>query len=80
MRWYVKKGSGGQGLIVDEADGRSVAVAYEAKDAALIGAAPELFDILRGIVGWEAHENVTLDPRQVLDIQRTLAEIEELSQ
>jgi len=37
-----KPGSGGQGLIISEADGRNVAVAYDAEDSPLIAAAPAL--------------------------------------
>jgi len=32
----------GQGIIIDEADGRNVAVAYDEKDAPLLAAAPDL--------------------------------------
>jgi hypothetical protein len=42
VRWYDSKGSGGQGLICDERDGRTVAVACDEKDAPLLAAAPEL--------------------------------------
>ena len=51
MGWYVAKGGGsGQALVVDEADGRSVAVAYDGKDAPLLAAAPELLAALRGML------------------------------
>lgn len=40
--WY----SGGQGLVIDEADGHTVAVAYDEKDAPLLAAAPELAEAL----------------------------------
>jgi hypothetical protein len=49
MNWYAKNGSGGHGLIIDEADGRTVAVAYDGKDAALLAAAPEMRDALMDI-------------------------------
>jgi len=42
MKWYFKLGSMGPALVIDEADGRTVAVAYDEKDAALLAAAPEL--------------------------------------
>lgn len=46
--WYAKNtGRGGQALIISEADGRNVAVAYEEKDAPLLAAAPELLDIAK---------------------------------
>ena len=41
-QWYDKPGCGGQGLVISEADGRNVAVAYDAKDAPLLAAAPDL--------------------------------------
>ena len=42
MNWYAKSTSGGQGLVIDEADGRNVAVAYDEKDAGLLAAAPDM--------------------------------------
>ena len=47
MSWYTTKGSMGQGLVIDEADGRNVAVAYDDKDALLIAAAPELLEVCK---------------------------------
>ena len=45
--WYSTKGAGrGQGLVIDEADGRNVAVAYDEKDAPLLAAAPRLREAL----------------------------------
>lgn len=47
MRWYAKKSAGnGQGLVINEEDGRNVAVAYDEKDAQLLAAAPELASAL----------------------------------
>ena len=41
--WYGKEQSGSeQGLIIDEENGRNVAVAYDKRDTALIAAAPAL--------------------------------------
>lgn len=42
--WYDAKVSGGQGLIIAEATGANVAVAYDKCDAPLIAAAPELLE------------------------------------
>jgi hypothetical protein len=42
MKLYAKTGADGQGLIIDEADGRTVAVAYDGQDAALLAAAPDM--------------------------------------
>ena len=50
MKWYTSKGSMGQGLVIDDADGRNVAVAYDEKDAPLLAAAPELAEALVGIL------------------------------
>ena len=49
MTWYFKLGSMGQALVIDEADGRNVAVAYDEKDAALLAAAPELLAALTAV-------------------------------
>lgn len=53
--WYVASRSSGQGLVIEEGTGRYVAVAYEADDAPLIAAAPEmataLADLVRGATG-----------------------------
>lgn len=51
-KWHTSKGSGGQGLVIDEADGRTVAVAYDAKDAPLLAAAPDLAAVCREILNW----------------------------
>jgi len=42
--WYAKdlNNVADQGLIIDEATGKNIAVAYDKKDMALIAAAPEL--------------------------------------
>lgn len=39
---YATRLSGDQGLISDDADGRSVAITYRAEDAVLLAAAPKL--------------------------------------
>lgn len=45
-QWYEAKTGNHQGLIIDENDGRNVAVAYDKADAPLLAAAPELLEIL----------------------------------
>lgn len=49
MRWYAKKlgGPANQAIIIDEETGRNVAVAYDAKDAETLAAAPEALEVLR---------------------------------
>ena len=46
MKWYGKKGSSGQGLIIDEETGRTVAVCYDAKDTDLLSATPDMYEAL----------------------------------
>ena len=50
MKWYQSKGSGGQGLIIEEETGRNVAVAYDEKDTPLLSAAPDLLEALKAAV------------------------------
>lgn len=46
--WHAAKTGNHQGLIIDEA-GNNIAVAYDAKDATLIAAAPELLEALKAL-------------------------------
>jgi hypothetical protein len=49
--WYAKKSAGrGQGLVIEEDTGRTVAVTYEKKDAPLVAAAPELLVALKALL------------------------------
>lgn len=48
--WYHTNGSGGQGTVCDEETGRTVAVAYDAQDAPLLAAAPDLLAALQALV------------------------------
>lgn len=50
MKWYAKESSAGQGIIADEATGRTVAVSYDVKDMHLLASAPKLRDALRDII------------------------------
>lgn len=45
--WYASGTSGNQALVIEEGTGRSVAVAYDTADSALIAAAPEMLEVLR---------------------------------
>jgi hypothetical protein len=58
MNWYAKDVSGHQALVIEEDTGRSVAVAYDKRDAALLAAAPKLRDELTKWVEW--HESPTM--------------------
>jgi hypothetical protein len=50
MTWSPHTGCGGQGTVTDDDTGRTVAVAYDVKDAPLLAAAPEMAALLRGPV------------------------------
>jgi len=48
--WYSKPtGCGGQGLVIDEATGNNIAVAYDETNGSLIAAAPDMLATLRAI-------------------------------
>jgi hypothetical protein len=47
MSWYAKVTSGGQGLVIDEATGRTIAVSYDPADAKLLAQAPAMRRALR---------------------------------
>ena len=53
VAWYSKAGGPphDQGLIIDEATGRNVAVCYDSKDGPLIAAAPDLREALEDCAG-----------------------------
>lgn len=51
--WYVAKTGNDQGLIISEQTGSNVAVSYDAKDAPLIAAAPDLLAALRDMVHFD---------------------------
>ena len=60
MEWYSRKGCGGQGLVIDEETGRTVAVAYDGQDAGLLGAAPRLLEVCRSLVTlWEDRAEIS---------------------
>jgi len=69
-RWYAKPKMGFQGLVIDEADGRNVAVTYEEADMHIVAAAPELLDALQAIIGHEKH---LINPQRVDDAIRAIA-------
>ena len=47
--WYAKtcRGPHNQGLIISEHAGKNIAVAYDNKDAAILAAAPELYELAK---------------------------------
>lgn len=55
--WYTGKGSGGQGTVIEEETGRTVAVSYDEKDAPLLAAGPALFEAAQAVVeAWATGE------------------------
>ena len=50
MSWYTSHGGAGQGLVIDEESGHTIAVAYDEKNAALLAAAPDLLKALQDIL------------------------------
>jgi len=51
MSWYAAKSAGrGQGLVIDEENGRNVAVSYDEKDTPLLAAAPNLLAALERVL------------------------------
>ena len=46
MKCYATKCSGGQGMVIEDGTGRTVAVVYDNKDTALFAAAPALLAAL----------------------------------
>jgi hypothetical protein len=61
MKWYSKNLPNGQGLVIDEEDGRTVAAAYDADDADLLASAPDLLAACKFAVKemWTAPDSVT---------------------
>lgn len=50
MTWNTAKTGNHQGLVVDEANGASIAVCYDSKHAPIIAAAPDLLELLERYV------------------------------
>ncbi len=50
MGWHCGNLSGSQGLVIDDEDGRSVAVAYDTKDTPLLAAAPEMYEAIQRMI------------------------------
>lgn len=56
--WRPAIGDGGQGLVIDESDGHTVAVAHDGADAPLLAAAPALRDSLEALLLLQDREDV----------------------
>lgn len=48
--WHVCGNISGQGIILDDYDGRTIAATYETEDALLIAAAPDLLDACEALL------------------------------
>jgi hypothetical protein len=65
--WYHNtKSDAVQGLVIEENTGRTVAVAYDPKDTALLAAAPALLTTLRQLVGTLDRSKCATDTREVM--------------
>lgn len=57
-KWYAKTSAGGhQGLVIDEATGRTVAVTYDPKDALKVAAVNDLLEVCQSTL--EALQSMT---------------------
>lgn len=51
MKWHkANMGNDHQGLVIDEETGANIAVTYDVKHAALVAAAPEMLEALKGML------------------------------
>ena len=66
--WYAKNSSGDQGIVIDANTGRTVAVAYEARDTAILAAAPEMLAALVAIA--EAGDQPSRDKHRRLELRK----------
>lgn len=76
--WYGKETSGGQGLIIDEKTGRSVAVAYDAKDTALLAAAPRMLAAIKAVLELQADPSIFRLPNNCEELQELRSIVYEL--
>jgi hypothetical protein len=61
--WYASKASCGQGLVIDEATGANIAVAYDDQHTNLLAAAPALLKAAqRMLARWDALDVNNLGP------------------
>lgn len=81
--WYENKGSGGQGLVISEPTGETVAVTYKEKDARPIAAFPDLLaacqtavEIIRDSYG-EDDVSVSSDCQAVNVLEQAIAKATE---
>lgn len=63
-KWYVASTGNHQGLVIDEETSDNIAVAYDKANAALIAAAPALYEALKRL------QSVVRDEYHLLDIRK----------
>ena len=74
--WYtMSKPDARQGIIAEDSTGRSVAVSYDAKDAPLIAAAPELLAALEALLACPAMNEDSAEPATLEAYKLALAAI-----
>ena len=73
QNWYSKNDTYGHSKIACEDTGRTVAVAYDEKDGALLASAPELLAALKGMMQEFGGGYGALDPEISADISRIAA-------
>lgn len=79
INWYAKANSSGHGLVIEEGTGRTVAVAYDQKDTALLAAAPAMLAELKQVLPLvDSHRRMALGEGDVsaMNIRAILAEVE----
>ena len=66
QRWYVASTGDHQGLVIDEATGRNVAITYDKADAPPIAAAPDLRNALADMIEMATHHAMPEDERLII--------------
>lgn len=72
--WYAARGSGGQGIVIEEGTGRNVAVTYEEKDAPLAAAAPDMAELLTKVLQ-SLDDEGSVDVTEISAVRALLAKI-----
>ena len=76
-KWYATNAANdSQGLIIEEGTGRSVAVAYDRKDTALLAAAPDLREALKTLLPYLEEHSQSGDRWPALCARAAIAKAE----
>jgi len=81
MKWYGRKSSGDQGIIVDENTGASIAVVYDQANTDILAAAPDMYEELKIMTALVRLKYGNLDTdvyKEILKAERIIAEAEGL--